>query len=287
MLFLIGLVVVFGCVLGSYVQHGNIKVLWQPLEFIIILGAGIGAMIISQPGWILKGSLKSLKNIFKGNPFKKKDYMELLKFLFEIFKLIKTKGLLQIEPHIDKPSESEIFQKYPFILHDHHVLDFFCDNIRLLTLGVENQYIMGDAMEQELEVHHHDGLAYAGAIGNFGESLPALGIVAAVLGVIVTMGSISEPPDILGGLIGAALVGTFVGILLSYGLFSPLGTSLTHYVNAESTFYNCIKIGIISHLQGNAPSISVEIVRKNIPSHYRPTFVELDTAINAPAAPTE
>ena len=281
MFFIIGCVVVFGCVLGSYSVHGSLKILWQPLEFIIIVGAAIGAFIISNPGGVIKDALKSLKFLFKGKPYKKSDYMQLLQFLFEILKLIKTKGLLQIESHIENPKESEIFQKYPTILNDHHIVDFFCDNLRLLTLGVDNQYVMSDAMEQEVEIHHHEGAMAAGALGTFGESLPALGIVAAVLGVIVTMGSISEPPEILGGLIGAALVGTFAGILLSYGLFSPIGAFVGHYVNAQTAFFNCIKIGVVSHLQGNAPAITIEIVRKNIPIHERPSFSEVDTAINS------
>ena len=281
MLFFIGLIVVFGCVLGSFSVHGSLKVLWQPLEFVIIVGAAVGAMIITNPGGTLKDSLKSLKFLLKGKPYKKSDYMQLLQFLFEVFKLVKTKGLLQIESHIENSHESEIFKKYPTILHDHHVVDFFCDNMRLLTLGVDNQYVMSDAMDQELEIHHHEGLMAAGALGTFGESLPALGIVAAVLGVIVTMGSISEPPEILGGLIGAALVGTFAGILLSYGVFSPIGAFVGHYVNAQSAFFICIKLAIVSHLQGNAPTITVEIVRKSIPIHERPTFSEVDKAINS------
>lgn len=280
MLFILGAIIVFGCVLGSFSVHGNLKILWQPLEFVIIVGSALGAFVVSNPTSILKDCLKSLKYLFKAKPFKKSDYLQLLQFMFEVFKLMKTKGLLKLEPHIENPKDSEIFQKYPVISNDHHIVDFFCNNARLLTLGVENQYIMTDAMEQELEVHHHEGMMASAALVSFGDSLPALGIVAAVLGVIVTMGSIAEPPEILGGLIGAALVGTFAGILLSYGIFSPIGTFVGHYVNAEASFYNCIKVGIISHLQGNAPAITVEIVRKNIPIHERPSFADVDKELN-------
>jgi len=280
MFFLVGALVVFGCVLGCFSQHGNLRTLWQPLEFIIIVGAGLGAFIISNPASILKGCLSSLKYLFKGKPYKKDDYKQLLLFLYEVLKLIKSKGLLQLESHIENPHESDIFKKYPALANDHHVVDFFCNNFRLITLGLDNQYVMTDALDQEIEVHHHEGTVIAGALGTFGESLPALGIVAAVLGVIVTMASITEPPEILGGLIGSALVGTFAGILLSYGIFSPIGFFVGHYVNAQTAFLNCIKVAIISHLQGNAPVITVEITRKNIPNPERPSFKEIDEAIN-------
>jgi chemotaxis protein MotA len=280
MLFLIGAIIVFGCVLGCFSEHGNLKTLWQPLEFVIIVGAATGAFIISNPATVLKDCLSSLKYLFKGKPYKKDDYMQLLMFLYEVLKLVKSKGLLQLESHIENPHESEIFKKYPALSNDHHVVDFFCNNFRLITLGLDNQYVMTDALDQEIEVHHHQGTTAAGALSTYGESLPALGIVAAVLGVITTMASITEPPDILGGLIGSALVGTFAGILLSYGIFSPIGSFVGHYVNAQTAFLNCIKVAIISHLQGNAPVITVELARKNIPGHERPSFQEVDTAIN-------
>jgi chemotaxis protein MotA len=279
-LFFVGLIIVFVSVIGGFSVHGNLSILWQPVEFIIILGAGIGAYIIANPLHVVVDSIKSFKNLFKKVPFSKNAYLELLKFLFIFLKLIRVKGVLEIEKHVDNPKSSDIFAKYPTILNDHHVLEFICDNFRLLTLGLENQYILSDAMDLELEKHHGARNQAASALAVFGESLPALGIVAAVLGVIVTMGSISEPPAILGKLIGAALVGTFVGILLSYGIFSPAASYIKAFYDAEAEFYECIKVGIISHLQGNAPAITVEMVRKNIPVNLRPTFMEMEESLN-------
>jgi chemotaxis protein MotA len=281
MFFFIGLVVVFGCVLGSFSVHGDLRVLWQPLEYVIILGSGIGAFIISNPVSVLKECMHSFKYLIKGKPYSKADYMDLLKLLFELFKLIKTKGVLNIESHIENPKESDIFNKYPKIMANSKAVDFICDNLKLMTLGVDSQYVFSDCLDQEIEIYEKEHEEITKAMTTFGESLPALGIVAAVLGVIVTMKSISEPPAVLGGLIAAALVGTFAGILMSYGVFSPIASFVGAYQEAEIGFYYCIKAVFISHLQGNAPSISVEMARKNIPLHERPSFAELEIAINS------
>jgi chemotaxis protein MotA len=282
MLFIIGMVVVFGSVVTGYLMHhGKLEVLWQPNEFVIIIGAAIGSFLISNPADILKDALKNLKNLFKGKPYKKVHYLELLSFLFHGFKQMKTKGMLTMEAHIENPHESELFKKYPGFLNNHHALEFFCDSIRLLVMGVDNPYILEDIMDKEIEIHHHEGHNASAAVGGMGEAMPALGIVAAVLGVITTMKSISEPPEILGGLIAAALVGTFTGVLLSYGVLSPISSFIGKFSEAEEDFLKCIKAGIISHMQGNAPAITVEFVRKVIPLHDRPTFRELEAALNA------
>jgi len=280
MLFIMGLILLFGSVLGAYSVHGDLRVLWQPLEFAIIFGAATAAYLISNPGDVIKTAFSYFKYLFKGKPYQKKHYMELLLFMFETFKLMKTKGMLQLESHIENPHESEIFKKYPLLEKDHHVLPFICDTLRLLTIGIENHYVMSDVLDEEIEAHHHGSEAAASSLTTFGESLPALGIVAAVLGVILTMGSISQPPEILGHLIGAALVGTFAGVLFSYGIFSPIGAFVKHIVDSESAFLKCIKVGIISNMQGNAPTITVEIVRKAIPNYAKPNFAEVDIAIN-------
>lgn len=276
MLFFLGVIIVFVSVVGSYSMHGNISVLWQPIEYIIIIGSGIGAFIIANPSHVLIGTIKSLKNLFRKAPYSKKDYIELLKFLFVFLKLIRVKGILEIEKHVDNPNRSTVFAEYQFILKDREVLEFICNNFRLLTLGLENQYILSDAMDLELERHHQSKSKKVTALSNFADSLPALGIVAAVLGVIVTMGSISEAPAVLGKLIAAALVGTFIGILLSYGIFSPIAAYIKAFYDAEAEFFECIKVGIISHVQGNAPAVTVELVRKNIPVNLRPSFNEMD-----------
>lgn len=283
MLFIIGTIVVFGSVVAGYTLHGgNMHILFQPTEFLIIGGAGVGSFLISNPMSVVKKVLKSLGRLIKGAPYTKAHYLELLTFLFKICKEMKTKGMLAVEAAIEDPHNSELFNKYPKFLHDHHAVDFFCDNIRLLTMGVDNHYQLEEIMDRDLETHHHDTEGAASAVVNLGDSFPALGIVAAVLGVIITMGSITEPPEVLGHLIGGALVGTFFGILVSYGLVSPMGHFLGKFASAESKYLECIKVAILAHMQGNAPVITVEFVRKAIPDHLRPSFKEVEEAINAP-----
>lgn len=283
MLFIIGMITVFGCVALGYGAHGgSFAVLWQPFEVVIIVGAAIGAFIISNPGHMLKAVLGSLKYLFKGTPYHHEDYNQLLTFLFHICKIMKTKGMLEVEPALDNPHESELFTKYPKFIENEEGLTFFCDYMRLVTMGMENHYQLEDLMDKELDIVQHEGEQIAGAITNMGDGLPALGIVAAVLGVINTMGSITEPPEILGGLIGAALVGTFLGVLLAYGLVGPMGSLLSKYYAAKLEYLNVIKSAIITHVQGNAPQVTVEFARKVVPEHDRPTFQELDEMINAP-----
>lgn len=283
MLFIVGLFVVFGCVVTGYTAHGgNLGVLWQPYEVLIIVGAAFGAFLISNPMHVVKGVLGSFKNLIKGTPHNKEEYLELLVFIFNVFKVMKTKGMLEIEADIENPHESERFKQYPTVLHNHHALEFFCDAIRMMTMGLDNHYQMDDLLTEEIDIHHHELEEISMAVTNMADGLPALGIVAAVLGVINTMGSITEPPEILGGLIGAALVGTFLGVLLSYGVVAPMGTSMGKFGAGQTAYFNCIKIAILAHLQGNAPVVTVEFVRKAIPGHLRPSFQEAEDRINGP-----
>ncbi len=284
MLFIIGFITVFGSVAGGYaMHHGNFAVLWQPNEVVIIFGAALGAMIIANPGYLLKAILGSLKNLLKGNPYSKAHYIDLLMFLFNICKVMKTKGMLEVEPALDAPEDSELFTAYPKFAKDHHAVEFFCDYIRLVTMGMENQYQLDDLMEKELEIHHHAAMEASDSVNAMADGMPALGIVAAVLGVIQTMGSIAEPPEILGGLIGAALVGTFLGILMSYGLFGPMATALGKYANEQGEYLGVLKAAILAHVQGNAPVVTVEFARKAISPHLMPSFVEIDALINGPS----
>lgn len=281
MLFLAGIAVVLGSVIGGYtMHHGNLAVLWQPNEFIIIFGAAIGSMMISNPGKVVKGVLKSLKYLMKGTPFKKAHYLELMTLLYVVFKTMKSKGMLEMEAHIEKPEESAIFTKYPSFLKNHHAVHFLCDNLRVMTMGVEDHYQIEELMEHDLESHHHEHERISSAIINMGDAMPALGIVAAVLGVITTMGSITEPPAVLGGLIGAALVGTFSGVLLSYGFISPMGKLIGMYYEDDLAYLRCIKVAMLAHLHGNAPVVSVEFARASIAGNERPSFAEVDAAIN-------
>ena len=210
MFFLIGLAIVIGSVLGGFMPHGDIRVLNQPLEVLIIVGAAIGAFVISNPKDILVGTGKHLGRLLKGSPYGRADYVELLILMYTLFKLAKAKGALALETHIENPEESSIFANYPSFMKNHDAIEFLCDTLRLITVGTENPHELADMMEEDIESRKHEAHTIAHAVGVLGEGLPAFGIVAAVLGVIVTMGSISEPPEVLGALIGGALVGTFL-----------------------------------------------------------------------------
>ncbi len=280
MFFIIGLLVVIASVIGGYMAGGgHLAVLWMPFEFIIILGAGIGAFIISNPKPILAGAAKSFGSLLKGSKYSKASYLELIGVLYAVFRLAKSKGDLALESHVEKPEDSPLFQSFPGFSNDHHALIFLCDYLRLLTLGTSNAFELEGVMEAELETHHSEKHAISGAIAVLGDSLPALGIVAAVLGVIHTMGSITEPPEVLGHLIGGALVGTFSGILISYGVVSPMAKSLENTFNAESQYLSCIKVALIAHMQGYAPQVSVEFCRKILTSDVRPTFIEVEEMV--------
>ncbi len=280
MFFLIGLIVVTASVIGGYMGvGGHLDVLWQPFEFVIIFGAAAGAFVIANPKSVLGGTAKSLGKLFKGPKYNKAAYLELLAMLYAIFKLAKTKGDLALESHVERPDESPIFQNYPTFSSNHHAVEFLCDYLRLLTLGTSNAHEIETVMEAELEVHHQDRHAISGALHTVADALPALGIVAAVLGVIHTMGAITEPPEVLGHLIGGALVGTFSGVLASYGVAAPIAKSLENTFNAESRYAECIKVGILAHMQGYAPQISVEFARKTLLPDVRPTFAEVEEAL--------
>ncbi|WP_343563119.1 flagellar motor stator protein MotA [Kiloniella sp. b19] len=283
---LIGIIIVSACVFGGYgAAGGPLGVLWQPFEFVIILGAGLGAMIITNTGTTLKACGGAFGRMFKGPKYKKEDYLELLCLQYQIFKLAKTKGMLALEQHVENPHESSLFQEFPKFHSDHHAVEFVCDYLRLVSLGADKAHEIENLMDQELEIHHEEEANIGGAIVNMGDSLPALGIVAAVLGVIYTMGSISEPPEVLGKLIGAALVGTFSGILASYGFVSPMGTFYGKIAEEDSVYYNCLKAGLLAFIAGNPPTVCVEHARKMIMSHTRPTFYEVEEAANALPAP--
>ena len=281
MKFLIGVVVVLGCVLGGYVMHhGKIGVLYQPTEFLIIVGAAVGSFIIGNPGFVIKAVGKSFKYLLKGQPYSKDDYTGLLVTLYQTFKLIKSKGMLEIEGHIENPHESEIFKKNHKFVHNHHALDFLCAYLRLMTMGMEDYYQLDDQMQRDVDALHAEEHMIPDAVNTMADAMPALGIVAAVLGVIITMGSITEPPEVLGHLIGGALVGTFLGVLLSYAFLAPMAKYIgAHYV-AEGEYINCIRVALLAHLKGNAPVVTVEFARCSMPPVVRPSFPEVENAIN-------
>ncbi len=282
MLIIVGSVIVVFMVLGGYVAlGGHLFVLMQPFELMIIGGAALGAFIVANTKTILAGTVKSFGRMMKGPRHKKDSYLELLSLLHQLFKLARTKGNLTLEKHIESPEESALFEQFPAVLNDHHAVGFLCDYLRLLTMGSENPHELEALMDQDLETHHHEQHAIATALRNMADGMPALGIVAAVLGVIKTMGAITEPPEILGHLIGAALVGTFLGVLLSYGFVGPMAAALGNIIDADAKFYHCMKAAILAHVSGHPPAISVEFARKTLPSDVRPGFLELEETFEA------
>jgi chemotaxis protein MotA len=279
---IIGWLVVLACVGGGYAGGGgHFGVLWQPFEYVIILGSSIGAFIVANPKHVLAGTGKGIVSALKGPTYTKDHYLELLSLMYAIFKLAKTKGMLAIESHVERPEESSLFQQFPKFAADHHAVEFLCDYLRMMTLGTDNPNEMETLLDAEIETHHNEALAVATAVQVMGDGMPALGLVAAVLGVIHTMGSITEPPEVLGKLIGAALVGTFFGVMAAYGFVSPLSASITQTVNADGKYYQCIKAGLLAHMQGYAPAVSVEFARKTLMSVVRPTFYEVEEAVAA------
>ncbi len=272
--------VIVSVLLGYTASGGHLNVLWQPFEFVIILGAATGAFIIGNPTSVLSAMLPNFKRAISGATYSKKDYLELLVLLFTLIKAVKSKGMLFLDPHIDKPEESSMFQKFPKFLKDEKAVSFLCDYLRLLSMGSENPQQMESIMDEELESLEQESHLIISAFQNMADGMPALGIVAAVLGVIHTMGSISQPPEILGKLIGGALVGTFLGVLLSYGFVGPIGNFIKTLHDAEKSYLSCLKTGINSYLGGYPPLIAVEYARKTIEPHHRPTFAELEKAVS-------
>ena len=286
MTFIIGVIVVLACVLGGYMANGgHLFILWQPFEFVIIVGAAIGGFVIANPKPVIARSGKVVGELLKGPKYTKENYLEVLSLLYMLFKLARTKGMLALESHVEKPEESSLFQQFPSVTANHHAMTFLCDYLRLLTLGTDNAFEMEALMDEEIETHHAEGHQVAEAFQTVADSLPALGIVAAVLGVIHTMGLITEPPAVLGHSIGGALVGTFLGVLLSYGFVGPIARSLGGIYDSETRYFQCIKAGLLAYVQGYAPAVAVEFARKALTSNVRPTFYEVEDAVQALPAP--
>jgi chemotaxis protein MotA len=281
---IIGLVLLFGLVFGSYLMSGgklDVILHATPHEMMAIGGAGLASFLISNSMTTIKATAGGFGKIFGGPKWKAVDYTDLLSLLFLLTKTMKSKGVIALESHIEKPGESTIFSRYPKIMKDHFAVDLICDTLRMMTMNLEDPHQVEDAMEKQLEKHHHEALAPAGALQNLADALPALGIVAAVLGVIKTMGSITEPPEVLGGMIGGALVGTFLGVFLAYGIVGPMATRLKEVVEEEGAFHNIIRAVLVAHLHGNAAQISVEIGRGSVPSAAQPSFADLEQALTS------
>jgi chemotaxis protein MotA len=284
---IIGLVLLFGLVFGSYIiSGGNMGVILHamPHEMMAIGGAGLAAFLIANSMGTIKGVGGGFGKVFSGPKWKATDYRDLLALLFLLTKTMKSKGVIALESHIENPKESTIFNRFPKIMKDHFAIDFICDTLRMMTMNLEDPHQVEDAMEKQLEKHHHEALMPSHAVTSLADALPALGIVAAVLGVIKTMGAITEPPEVLGEMIGGALVGTFLGVFLAYGIVGPMATRMKEVVDEEGSFYRIIQAVLVAHLHGNAAQISVEIGRGNVPSGSQPSFLELEEALsNIPA----
>jgi chemotaxis protein MotA len=284
MLPIIGLVIVFALVFGTYIQSGGkIEIVLHalPHELAMILGASVGAFMVSNKGTVVKKAFKEFLKAFKGPKWKQQDYRDLLCLLFALCKLMKSKGLIAVEQHIEKPHESAIFSQYPRILSDHFAIDVICDTLRTLTMGMENPMQIEEIIEKQIEKHHHEAVGPGHAMQNMADGLPAIGIVAAVLGVIKTMASITEPPEVLGKMIGGALVGTFLGVFLSYCIVGPVANKNLAIHAEEQQFYFIIRDVLVAHLKGMAPQVSIEMGRGHVPSHYQPTFAEMEEATSA------
>ena len=265
---------------------GKLYVLWQPFEFVIILGAAIGAFIIANGAPVLKAVPSMFGTMLKGPKYNKAAYVELLGLQFSMYKLIQQKGILGIEPHIEDPHNSTLFNAFPTFAKNHHAVEFVCDYMRMVTMGSNNVHEMDALMDEELETHHQEQERIVSAMQAVADGTPALGIVAAVLGVIKTMGAISEPPEVLGHLIGGALVGTFFGVFVAYGFFGPMAQSLKSTFEAESKYFLSLKVGLLAHIGGQPPVMAIEFARKALMSDVRPSFAEVEAATAALPATT-
>lgn len=284
----VGLLLVIGCTIGGYMWAGGhlgpiLKA--APYEILIIMGCAIGAFVIANSTHTIKSTIKNLNCYLKPEAHNKESYLELLSVMFMVFKLARTKGWLALESHIENPHDSELFKQFPGFHHDHHAITFLCDYLRIISLGNENPHELEALMDMEIETITADKMHPSHAVQSMADGIPALGIVAAVLGVIKTMGSITEPPEVLGKMIGGALVGTFLGVWLAYGFIGPTAGTLATKGESEVLYYKAIKVCLLAFLNGAAPQVAVEFGRKFLPHDNQPTFLELEEKLNALPAP--
>jgi chemotaxis protein MotA len=282
---IIGIVVVFGAIVGGYLmEHGNLRVLLQPAELIILGGAAIGTLLIANPLHIIKGIINALTGVLGGSKFNKARYLNTLKMMYQFLNKVRKEGLLSVENDVEKPKESTVFKNYPEFLKDHHACDFVCDTLRMAISGGVEPFDMDQMMELDMEVSHHESTEPIGALSTVADSLPGLGIVAAVLGVVITMGALGGPPEEIGHKVAAALVGTFLGILLCYGVVGPLSSNMAKIAEDHNSYLHVLRVLILSFLKGSAPMIAIEIGRRAIPAHVRPSFAEMEKACKGGAS---
>jgi chemotaxis protein MotA len=278
MLLLIGSILVIASVVGGFVlSHGELLALWQPYELIIIVGAAVGAFLASNPPKVVTAVLKGVTGLLGGARYKRQDYVDLLSLLFDIFNKVRKEGLVSLESHIDDPKSSALFSAYPRLLKDHHLVEFITDCLRLMVGGNMNPHELEHLLDVELETHHREATEPAHAVTKMADALPGFGIVAAVLGIVTTMGSIGGGDTAeIGRHVAGALVGTFLGILLAYGFIGPAGTALEHRANEDGKAFECVKVALLAQLRGYNPQVAVEFARKTLSSKVRPSFSDLE-----------
>src|SRR5271157_193978 len=278
MIAILGIIVVLGAIAGGYLmEHGNLLVLMQPAELLIIFGAAVGTVIVGNPLPTLKKIVGGLVMVFTGSPFTKAFYLENLKMVYELVTLSRKSGTAKLEEDVDNPGKSAVFSKYPEFLNNHHALQFLCDTLRMAVSGGVEPLDIDSMMELDLEVHHRESHEPIGALATMADSLPGLGIVAAVLGVVITMGALGGPKEEIGHKVASALVGTFLGILLCYGIFGPLASAMSKQTEAEGHYFGFLRMAGLAFVKGLSPMMAVELARRAIPTSVRPTFHEMET----------
>ena len=279
MIAIVGIVVVFGAIAAGYaMEHGKFLVLMQPAELLIILGAAIGTLVVANPLPLLVRVGKGIAGIFTGGAYTKAFYLSNLKMLFELYNHARKAGTAKIEEEVDNPEKSPVFSKYPDFMKSHHAMAFLCDTLRMACSGGVDPMDIDSMMEADLEVHHREAGEPVSALGTMADALPGLGIVAAVLGVVITMGSLGGPKEEIGHKVASALVGTFLGILLCYGVFGPLSSAMAKQVAAEANYFSFLRVAALAFVKGMSPILAVELARRSIPSEVRPSFKEMETA---------
>jgi chemotaxis protein MotA len=279
MIAIVGIVIVLGAIVGGYLmEHGKLLVLMQPAELLIIFGAAIGTVIVGNPLPTLKKVVQGLVGVFTGSSFTKTFYVENLKMVYELFNLARKSGTAKLEEDVDNPSKSAVFSKYPKFLKSHHACAFLCDTLRMAVSGGVEPFDIDTMMEIDLEVHHRESHEPVGALTTMADALPGLGIVAAVLGIVVTMGALGGPKEEIGHKVASALVGTFLGILLCYGVFGPLSAAMAKQTDAEGYYFGFLRMAGLAFVKGLSPMMAVELARRSIPTGVRPTFQEMEAA---------
>jgi chemotaxis protein MotA len=274
-----GILIVFGCVVAGYLmEKGQIMVLLQPAELLIIGGAAVGTVLTANPMHILKKIAAGLMNVIKGSPFTKQRYLDTLKMMFDLLAKSRKEGAIAIEGDIEEPINSPLFSRYPVFLKDHHARDFVCDTMRMAITGGVSAFDVDQMMELDMDVHHMTSNQPNQALTTMADALPGLGIVAAVLGIVVTMGALGGPPEEIGKKVASALVGTFLGILLCYGLVGPLASNMSKTVEEEQSYYHVLRVMMLAFIKGTSPILAVEMGRRAIPAHSRPDFFEVEKA---------